>query len=568
MRMCLLLLVTLTTSIVSAQSMDIVEQDVRVDVVDTLRVEIDVTIRTETPTDVLLFPTFVSEITTLTVDGTDASFAPHRDYPDQVVEVTLPEGGVAGAEFEINIVMEGPVVCSRGARPGSTWCWHNADETILPGAGAAWYVSNLFQADAFVGSVEVRAPSDFVVYAGQGSATEILDEGATGLWRFDVNTATELLGLYAGTADVVTGEGFPFDVVHHADRDDAAKVRQLADLGAQLYPLYADYFGVLPTERAQIILVPRNFAVGGLGVMGSPFLGEYVVGEFDYLLEQGAGHELAHSWWGGIASAGIPSEGAFMQEAFAEYSAWRALGDLQGTDVRISGNRMNATFYMYRRPDDQDVAILAPRASEHAAYIHAAYHKGSQILRMLETRVGTEAFTAALQQFVGRGTGGLSVAGLVEEIEAASGENVRTALTPWLQSTGFPILTVSSNEVTMDGDYDLRIPIRETFSDGTQDTRLADLTSGDQTLDRSTSSVLLEVDPEWTCVREIRMRVPGDVTFDDRVDAADLMAIALREGTNLPETRRQDGGYDSLFDVDGDREVTTADLDAILPDAR
>lgn len=552
----------------AAQDMDIVEQRVRVDVAEGFHVEVDALVRTEDAAGVLWLPRFLAEVSSLTLDGVDAAFEPHPAYPDQVVQVTLPERLPSGSEMALHVELDGAPRCRRGAPPGAAWCWHDATETILPGSYAgAWYVSNLLAVDPFLGVVDVRAPNGHVVYAGHGSVSETVDEGATTLWRFPLETPTDLLGLYAGDADVATGDGFPFDVVHHADRDDPVRVQRLADLGAQLYPLYAELFGVLPTARAQIVLVPRSFAVGGLGVMGRPFIGEYVVAELDYLLEQGAAHELAHSFWGGVASAGRPEEGSFMQEAFAEYSAWRALGELQGPAVRVGGNRMNATFYMYRRPGDQDVAILAPDAARHPAFIHAAYHKGSQILRMLEERVGADAFTDALRALLARGPGGLSVAGLVEELGAASGEDVGAIVEPWLRAPGYPVLTASAHGVELDGAFDLVVPVRETFSDGTQRDRRLDLTSGSHPVERG-DSVLLEIDPDWTLVRDVRPAVEGDVTLDGRVDAADLVAVALRVGTSLPEERRRDGGYDPLYDLDSDLRVDASDIDRILALAR
>jgi hypothetical protein len=234
----------------------------------------------------------------------------------------------------------------------------------------------------------------------------------------------------------------------------------------------------------------------------------------------------------------------------------------------MSGNRMNATFYMYRRPGDADVAILDPDAFDHPAYIHASYHKGSQVLRMLESRIGVTAFTQALRGLVARGAGGLTVGALADEVMLASGEDVTEVLDQWLRTTGFPVLTVEANRIDVRGAFDLRVPIRETFSDGQSIERLVDLGTGTSEIERRGDAVLLEVDPAWSLAREVHPSVEGDVTLDGLVDAADLIAIALRDGTMLPEERRRDGGFDPLFDLDGDRVVGVADIDRALALAR
>ena len=92
---------------------------------------------------------------------------------------------------------------------------------------------------------------------------------------------------------------------------------------------------------------------------------------------------------------------------------------------------------------------------------------------------------------------------------------------------------------------------------------LVEVGPGSQSLDR-TDSVLLEIDPDWTLVRQVRPAVQGDVTLDGRLDAADLIAIALRQGTSLPEERRRDGGYDPLFDLDENRTIDASDVEQLL----
>ena len=73
--------------------------------------------------------------------------------------------------------------------------------------------------------------------------------------------------------------------------------------------------------------------------------------------------------------------------------------------------------------------------------------------------------------------------------------------------------------------------------------------------------MLIQLDPEWTSVREIASS--GDVSFDGAVDGIDLVEVALRIGAYLPSERRRDGGYDPLYDLNGDRRIDALDLSAI-----
>jgi hypothetical protein len=291
---------------------------------------------------------------------------------------------------------------------------------------------------------------------------------------------------------------------------------------------------------------------------------------------QGVAHELAHTWFGGFASAARSTRddliaGGFLQEAFAEYAAWRALGETRGEDVRAAGMRMNAVWYMYRRPSDADAPILSEALYSSPAVVHTMYHKGAMVVRYLEERVGSAALTAALRAWIARGYGNLTVAGLREEIEAASGEDVAATLDQWLHATGFPLITVLAGDgtrlsVNLEGDYDLVLPLRATFASGEVEHARLPVTSGvtEHDLGWVESPVLLEIDPSWSLAREVRPGVAGDVTLDGAVDAADMIDVALRVGTFLPEERRVDGDYDPLYDLDGDRSVSEADVAAVI----
>ena len=50
-------------------------------------------------------------------------------------------------------------------------------------------------------------------------------------------------------------------------------------------------------------------------------------------------------------------------------------------------------------------------------------------------------------------------------------------------------------------------------------------------------------------------------------DGADLIEVALRVGGFLPDKRRLDGKYDPLYDLNGDRKIDDADLDAVASGA-
>jgi len=284
-------------------------------------------------------------------------------------------------------------------------------------------------------------------------------------------------------------------------------------------------------------------------------------------------HEFAHSWWGNLATSTASSQRAFFSEGMAEYAAWRAMGVAYGDATRTAGMRMNATWYMYRRPDGVDDAVLSNNIQESPVYFFVTYHKGAMVMRALEQQVGPESFDTALKSFAARGIGGLTADALVDDVLAASGYDATGFVEQWLRQEGYPRLTVTpvvdGGEVKLGievaGNYQLHVPVRFTMADGSVVAESVEIGPGSTELAFSLAQrpMSIEIDPAWTMAREVASALPADVNLDGAVDGADLIDVALRHGTWLPTERRVDGSYDALYDVVRDEVVDDADLAAV-----
>jgi hypothetical protein len=548
----------------SASAFDIVSQNIAVDVSGpTLHVEIDAVVEGEGEMPLYAF----AAPATATLDGAPLSLAEDTgQYAGLVQWLTLP-GGEAQA---VHIVVDGPPTCRSQINPGLDACTYSNDERVLlpDEPGAAWYLTNLLVADAFVGAITVRAaPEHTFVVAGQGRGVPV-DDGSGAALRFDVVVPTGLLAVVARAAGVVENGR----VIGGLPNEEArAPMQRFVDTAAAALPRYEELYGALPVDQVRVAPLSGRFPFGGMGLFGTILIGDFIATpQYDYLVEQGAAHELAHSWWGGMGSAANPLEGGFLQESFAEYSAWRALGDIAG-DVRVrdAGVRMNAVWYLTQMVPADDVAILdatTDSAATSAAYVLVTYHKGSVVLRTLEEQVGAEAFTSALAALVARGPAALSVAAFAEELAAVSDIDGDAQLDQWLRRPGHPQLVARVGDGRVDVEdragFAVRVPLRITSASG--DAREMTVDAGGQGAALRPGEVLVEIDPHWTQVRTVRPAVPGDVSCDGRVDALDLIEVALRHGGAIPGARRQDGSYDPLYDIDDNGSIDSDDVDAVL----
>lgn len=560
----------------SAAQLDIVSQDIAMDVTgppESMTLVIDASLQATATASSFVFYKPLLDITVAQVNGQPVMVEPHPSYPQWATRLIFSQPLAAGDTVQIHLELAGTPTCTASGYPGK-FCWRGANETVLTTAfpGVSWYLFNLYGLDPFVGSIAVRAPDAHTVVAGALDAESVEAHGdGTSTHHFGIDMATELLAVYAGEADTLDVDGVR--VIHHARKHDAENVALAAEVTRGVLPILESHYGELPIGDVRIVVVPNDFGFGGMGLLGNVLLNEVVVGPADYLIEQGMAHELSHSWWGNLASGSDPIEQRFLGEAFAEFSGWRALGELRDDATRTSGMRMNAVWYMYRRPNDVDVPVISPETQSSPAVIHVTYHKGPLVLRTLEEALGEEAFAEALRTFLARGYGALSLDGLIEDILAVSDYDAAADVEQWLRRTGFPRVAVTSRveegavqlSLATTGEFTFALPVRIVLSDGrTIDERL-DLTPGtrEHAIAIDERPIAVEIDPRWTAVREITAALPGDVTLDGEVDGADLVATAVAHGGVLPEERRIDGHYDPLYDLDRDGIIGDADLELV-----
>lgn len=559
----LALLLALAPSVAFAE--DVTEQHITVDLTGPeLVVEFEATLELTSATDRISMLRPILPVVSATLDDRPVTFRPSALAPE-VLDEGRVDASVGPGEAVLRVRLAGTPLCTQPS--GAAQCWHDATQTILTPSwvGTAWYYVDPFDTGLFVGSLAVITPADRDVLGGQGPAQGI-ETLAGGALRhvFEIAIPTALVSVYVGALERIASTG-PFPVIAH--RTSGAPREVVVDAierASRAVPALESFLGPYPVPEAHLVIAPRNAAFGGMGMLGTVFISEVIFGSFAFILDAGVIHELAHAYWAHLAS-GYDDAAPFFSEAMAEYSAWRAIGILEGDERRVSGVRMNSVWYMYARPDDADAPIVGPTTGRSPAYVHVTYHKGSSVLRMLEHEVGDEAFDDVLAALQAAGPGALDVAALRDALRAA-GHPAPHRLDAWLSRTGFPRITAKNEdgrlELRVDGDWSLDLPVAITAFDGARSEVALPLRAGVNAFDVG-AVAQIALDPEWTHVREVR--TPDDVTLDGVVDAADLLAVALRVGTAIPAQRREDGGYDPLHDLDRDGRVTAADLARITP---
>lgn len=75
---------------------------------------------------------------------------------------------------------------------------------------------------------------------------------------------------------------------------------------------------------------------------------------------------------------------------------------------------------------------------------HISYFKGSSVIRMLATHLGQDTFLKGVSDYLkAHAYGNAKTNDLWSALSVASGQDVPALMDPWIQSIGFPVLTVS-----------------------------------------------------------------------------------------------------------------------------
>lgn len=555
---------------------DLLAQDLEVDLTSPTQLVVKAVLRLEAERTVsevkLLLPT--GTVTAVTINQAAAPFT--ADPSQYLLKITLPAPLAAGEEATITIETRDTPACASGGRVECT----RSDGFTFMGAisqGVRWYPVAYDSTDPFVGTLSLLLPAGHEAACVQGgvpSKTSLMTGAER--WTFAWSFPTDALAFFAARASRLQSTDGHF-VGLYRDAVTRPVMETILASAERYYPAMAAMYGPLPGERFHYAFVPQNFMAGAVGQLSLVFLNEFMTTpQYAYIVPQ-VPHEMAHSWWGNLASPTAP----FLSESMAEYTLWRVKSEVDGEREGMKGRRMNAVWYMYGRPGAQDVAILDPNVSRSPVYVHAVYHKGPLVIRALEEWVGKEPFTAGLRKAL-EVQPSLSPDAWLDAIQTASGKELGRFRARWLASTGFPNLAVTPTiteetnryrlalEVKGSAEFPMKVPVVVHLEDGKQvkHSLTIDVSSASWTQTFEARPVLIELDREWTAVRELAPALLGDVTFDGTVDGADLIETALHLGGALPLERRVDGSYDPLFDLNSDNANSAADLELIVAESQ
>ena len=227
------------------------------------------------------------------------------------------------------------------------------------------------------------------------------------------------------------------------------------DVATRSIAFYEHYFGVsYPLSKLDHLALP-DFSAGAMENWGLITYREVCLlaykGETSQATREQIAinitHEISHQWFGNLVTMKWWDD-LWLNESFAQLMEYQSLDalfpewhiwDSFASSVGLSALRRDAADGVQavktnvRHPDE--IGTLFDPA--------IVYSKGARLLHMLKTYIGEQAFQKGLSiYFKKHAYSNTSAADLWEAMSQASGIDVAGFMNPWLERSGFPVITV------------------------------------------------------------------------------------------------------------------------------
>lgn len=272
--------------------------------------------------------------------------------------------------------------------------------------------------------------------------------------------STYLLAFIVGELNYIETDKFRLPIrVYAPPNQDIETGRFSLELAARTLEFYEKTFdSPFPLPKMDMVAIP-DFAAGAMENWG---LITYRV--VDVMFDEktsGAStkervaevvqHELAHQWFGNLVTMDF-WDGLWLNEGFATWMSWYSCNKFypewkvwQSYVIDTLQGALSLDSLRNSHPIETPVK----RADEVNQIFDAiSYSKGSCVLRMISKYLGEDVFMDGIRQYLKKHAYGNTQTGdLWAALSKASGKDIEKVMDIWTKHVGYPVVTVTENEV-------------------------------------------------------------------------------------------------------------------------
>ncbi len=259
--------------------------------------------------------------------------------------------------------------------------------------------------------------------------------------------AAFVVGDFAAVEDVyVRADSSTVPLLYILEPENAMDAPRIFGETPEMIRIYEQETGVRYPWANYKQAIVRDFTAGGMENTTLTILTERVQtderGYLDYNARDLIAHELAHQWFGDLATAKDwanlainESFASYMEEIYLEAAFGRDEAQAHGIEDRIAYFEQAESL---RRP-----IVWYGYAQEGQMFDRHTYQKGGQVLNQLRFELGDEMWRRGLQKFLTDNAGqSVEVDDLRDAMEAVSGRSLRRFFSQWFYNPGHPVLDV------------------------------------------------------------------------------------------------------------------------------
>jgi hypothetical protein len=300
--------------------------------------------------------------------------------------------------------------------------------------GPGWYPR--FDQETFALRLEGRIPEGqrFVATGSLSAAPVIDDKGYSAVYEHPgIDSIVVATGPWEERERVVDGVRIRTLFPSHLDQTHATAYLEHS---AEYLRLFSERAGPYPYQSFTIAAsaMPVGYAFPGFTI-----LGERVI-PLPFIPRTSLAHELMHNWWG--TGVRVDYGSGNWSEALTTYMADYYLDALRG---EAADTRHRWLLDLAWLPEALDRPLVSFRGGNQGANRIVGYNRGAMLFRMLEERIGSEAFSTGARLLNERHM--FAVASWQDVIRAfsdASGDDLDGFFDAWISRSGLPELTLDS----------------------------------------------------------------------------------------------------------------------------